>query len=50
MSALNGEGLSFEDWLAAAELLAHAQEPELFWAWEAGEDPCEWHPGAEGRV
>jgi hypothetical protein len=47
MSALNREGLSFEEWLAAAEQLERAQEPELFWAWEAGEDPTEWRAAAE---
>ena len=41
----NGNGLTFEEWLAAAGKDASQRGPiRLIWAsaWEGGEDPCEW--------
>lgn len=42
-TGVNREGLTFEEWLAAAKVEStRGKKRHYLHAWRTGEDPCEW--------
>lgn len=53
MPRMNDNGLTFDDWLAAAGRSQSDNHTPIAWveficAWEGGEDPCEWKCDSHG--